>query len=190
VNGAVVGEAPGRSGSTLSPYQPNSAAARLAAMADVAPCMFEMLQRRNLFSRTPKSWRQADAIDAAWRALGWLRAIGAERVLLLGARVAQAFERALIPQIVGCLPLWSSTSVFDVHSTSVPHLGATMQQDHLPTGIRRIMHIKVIPHPSGRNRVYNQPDARRGAASAVRWALGLEDSPATLMTYVNQGDRR
>jgi len=171
VIGAVIGEAPGRTDSALSPYAPNSAAARLTAMADVAPCVFEMLQRRNLFARTPSSWRQPEAVDAAWRALGWLRTIGADRVLLLGARVAQAFERALVPQIIGCLPVWSSTSLFDIAH-----------------GERRILHIRVIPHPSGRNRVYNAPDARRDAASAVRWALGLEDSPATLMTYVNQGD--
>ncbi len=42
-----------------------------------------------------------------------------------------------------------------------------------PLKLERDLVLVAIPHPSGKNRVYNDPDVCRRAGSEVRWAAGM-----------------
>lgn len=154
--GAVVGEAPGRTGSVLSAYVPGSAAARLCTMADVEPSEFVKLARCNLFDVTPKMWTREEAKDAAVDASAWLVARGVDRLVLLGRRVTRAFADA------------SRSST--LYSGS---WGSPQALELQPAGYAVL--VRVIPHPSGRNRQYNADWARNVARVAVRWVLGHND---------------
>lgn len=141
--GLLVGEMPGASSSSalpLFPYPKNSAGGRLLSWSRITPGQYlGRLLRCNLFVTPRPDW---DEILAHELANDIMRAATPElRIVLLGKRVAEAFE------------------VYRVFE---------MQKRTRDDGQHYF--ICAIPHPSGRNLVYNEPVARVGAAAAIQWA--------------------
>ena len=153
--GLLVGEAPGPNTDALLPlfpYPPNSAGGRLLKYADVDPAdWLGKLVRMNLCDGT---WSARRAVAGRARALAFLldRANYHHdeplRVLLLGARVARA---------------WSCRGSF----------GYAEQYGWKGVGLR----VAWIPHPSGRNLLYNDRRNQLRARRAVLWAIGERDAP-------------
>lgn len=155
--GLLVGEAPGPNTDALLPLfpVPNSAGGRLLKYAGVPAAHFlGKLVRMNLCDGT---WSARRAVAGRARAIAFLldrtNFYKGEplRVLLLGARVARA---------------WSCYGPFGhvemLHTTST-----------------RTTPIQVawIPHPSGRNLLYNSRRNQLRARRAVLWAIGERDIP-------------
>lgn len=153
--GLVIGEAPGPNTNALLPLFPapsNSAGARLLRYADVDPAdWLGKLVRMNLCDGT---WSARRAVAGRARALAFLfdkanYYNGAPlRVLLLGDRVRRA---------------WSCYGAFGY---------VRMEYYGGPT-----LHVAWIPHPSGRNRLYNVRRNQLRARRAVLWALGERETP-------------
>lgn len=142
---AIIGEAPGPNTHrklALFPTPVRSAGGRLFAYSKLTAAEYlGRFARRNLYSAIVP-WSRFEAESRAYEVLTWLRRSmpTVRRVVLLGGRVGAAF---------GLGEPWSSRSE-----------GGTSD------GLMLI----VIPHPSGRNRVYNDPAARARAGAEIRWA--------------------
>jgi len=154
--GLLVGEAPGPNTNALLPLFPepgNSAAGRLLRYADVDPAdWIGKLVRMNMCDGT---WSARRAVAGRARALAFLfdesNWHGGQplRVLLLGARVARA---------------WSCFGTFGYDD-----------RFHHKNGV--VLRVAWIPHPSGRNLLYNSRRNQLRARRAVLWALGERDAP-------------
>ncbi len=156
--GMLIGEAPGPSSDARLPLfpSPNSAGARLMKYADVAPAdWMGKLVRMNLCDG---SWSARRAVAGRARALAFLldetnfRDGAPLRVLLLGARVARA---------------WACYGAFG-YEQMIHYVG-------MPKSVT--IQVAWIPHPSGRNLVYNDRRNQLRARRAVLWAIGERSSP-------------
>lgn len=153
--GLLVGEAPGPNTDALLPlfpHPPNSAGGRLLKYAGVdVQDWLGKLVRMNLCDQ---AWSARRAVAGRARALAFLfdkrNYHDGEplRVLLLGARVANA---------------WSCRRPF----------GYTDEYGWRDRPLR----VAWIPHPSGRNLLYNSRRNQLRARRAVLWALGERDTP-------------
>ncbi|HEY8924730.1 MAG TPA: hypothetical protein VIU64_10140 [Polyangia bacterium] len=158
--GLLVGEAPGPNTDARLPLFPapnNSAGGRLLKYADIGPAdWLGKLVRMNLCDG-PWSARRA----AAGRARALMYLVSTEnyyngeplRVLLLGARVARAW---------GCVAPAARHAGF----------GHTEMRDGA-----LVLRVAWIPHPSGRNLLYNDRDNQLRARRAVLWAIGERGAP-------------
>ena len=155
--GLLIGEAPGPNTDARLPLFPapsNSAGSRLLRYTGVDPAAWlGGLARMNLCDGP---WSTRRAVAGRVRALAYLldevNYHDGEplRVLLLGPRVART---------------WACHGSFgyEVHAHDC---GATVN-----------LHIAWIPHPSGRNLLYNDRRNQLRARRAVLWALGERDAP-------------
>jgi len=162
--GLLIGEAPGPHTDPLLPLFPepsNSAGARLLRYAAVpAAWWLGRLVRMNLCDGT---WSTRRAVAGRARALAYI--LDEEnyydgrplRVLLLGARVARA---------------WCCFGAFG-HVEVIHHHGGGSVRAARVTAFQTAW----IPHPSGRNRLYNSRRNQLRARRAVLWALGERDVP-------------
>lgn len=143
----LVGEAPGgKSGSLPGPALDVRGATgkRLSRMMKLTPEEFMALDRRNLFDTTDegRAWDRYAAARRAWRMTKTFE--DGDRVILLGGRVADAFGLRDYPRFV-----WMSIN----------------PEDPLCP-----VDIAIIPHPSGRNRAYNDPAIYDEATAFLRRA--------------------
>ncbi len=149
--GLIVGEQPGPNSSRacpMFPYPASSAGGRLLAMSDIPIHEYLTLLRRINVQEVNGPWRLLGArARAAVIAEDAASLYGPLRVVLCGRRVAKAFW-------LGDLP-WFKRYRFP-------------QPDWQHTYV-------VVPHPSARNQLYNDPTVAHRAGAAVRWAAGLED---------------
>ena len=153
--GVLVGEGPGPGSSrdhALFPHPASSSGGRLMRYGGLPPGVFlGRLLRRNL-CREAFSVAEAEA-----SALALLRELDETdddfRLLLLGADVGRAFG-------VG--------RFYDHARTRDPDRAEPRWHDCV-----------CIPHPSGQNRLYNDPAHRRAAGAAVAWAAGLAGRGST-----------
>lgn len=113
---------------------------RLAALAGLEPeVLYASTERHNLLNHAGE-WLRHDeaAVDAAW-ALAQ-RSAG-RRVLMLGARVAEAFARAMSLQLAGStLPRFSALRVDGLELVCLPH----------PSGQNRELNDEVVAQATGR----------------------------------------
>lgn len=148
--GLLVGEQPGSSsnhGLPLWPYPPRSAGGRLHAMSGIPVRDYLLrLARVNLAHRPVSKWDAAGARGRAYALVATMAGTGA-RAVLCGARVRDAFE----------VPAW-----FTSWTVSAPH------------GSDLCFEVVAIPHPSGRNREYDNPATVARAREVIRWAAGLK----------------
>lgn len=150
VTGLIVGEAPGPSGSIpLFPWPPQSAGARLRKMSGMPVGAYLGRVRRVNLSLNPHGWNATEATLEAFRIrellaadLAWRRSSTSDAEPL---RVLLLGERV--------------SAAFRVREPFVQ----TEQADHT---------YVAIPHPSGRNRLYNDEKTRTAAGVAVRWCAG------------------
>lgn len=149
-NGLIVGEAPGPATHARLPMFPTpagSAAGRLLALSGLTAGQYlGAFFRRNLFysyTEVEKGWSVTAARAKAADVRRWISETGNLRVLLLGERVAAAFD----------VPVWTRTV------------------EQIPGDVT--VEFAAIPHPSGLNRAYNDPKSRAGAQAAVLWAGGF-----------------
>ena len=166
VRGMLVGEAPGPNTDPRLPLFPapgNSAGARLLRYAGIDPVdWFGKLLRVNLCDG-PWSLRRATVGRA--RVLSYLLDEanfydGAPlRVLLLGTRVASAW---------GCRGSFG----YEEHQYGLNPI-ATFRM--VPSD--KTLHVAWIPHPSGRNLLYNVRRNQSRAKRSVLWAIGERDTP-------------
>jgi hypothetical protein len=151
--GMLVGEAPGPNTSgrlPLFPWPASSAAGRLLKLSGLKPGDFlGRFFRRNLFDIYTDTWHAPMARERAEQILEEIAAVGSLRVLLLGTRVAAAF---------GLDSLWSRRTVERLVPLSNEQV---------------LIELASIPHPSGRNQVYNDAKARAAAQTAVLWAADM-----------------
>ena len=139
----LVGEAPGR------PMRPDEeplmgrSALRIAGLAAITVAEYrEQTERMNLFDQPQARWRVRDAEKAA---AAILPRFDGRRVIMLGQRVAAAFDVAdYVPFTWG----WG-----------------------VERGGRVRFDFAVIPHPSGRNRFWNTEENRALARIFLRQAL-------------------
>lgn len=125
----------------LHPRPPNGAGGRLRRLLGMSEREYlRTFERRNLLSELP--WRAADARRAARRVLA--ETARGDRLVLLGAKVAAAFGVAFRTNI---------------------YLPRFVQLSWPPNFVGRT--VLVLPHPSGRCRVYNDAEAVRLARAAV-----------------------
>lgn len=153
--GLLVGEAPGPNTDARFPLFPepnNSAGGRLLKYAGIAPAdWLGKLVRMNLCDG---AWSARRAVAGRARALAFLfdekNNYDGEplRVLLLGTRVARA---------------WSCYGAFGTHEEAY-YRGPTIR-------------VAWIPHPSGKNLLYNSRRNQLRARRAVLWAIGERDRP-------------
>lgn len=145
---AIIGEAPGHNTSPKLPVFPlpsSSAGGRLISYSKISPAVYlGMFWRKNVYTYL-EPWSRADARFRAEGILEIMRLRGITRAVLLGVRVGAAF---------GLPELWSHGERFG---------------NRLNPGIE----LAVIPHPSGRCRVYNDVAAQRRAGATLRWAARL-----------------
>ena len=166
VRGMLIGEAPGPNTDArlpLFPFPSNSAGARLLRYAAIDPVdWFGKLMRVNLCDG-PWSARRAAAGRA--RALTYLLDESNYhdgeplRVLLLGARVARA---------------WSCYGSFGYEEHQY---GLNPLPSRRPVVSDRALRVAWIPHPSGRNLLYNARRNQLRARHAVLWAIGERSTP-------------
>lgn len=132
----LVGEAPGGSGAEAVPALEGMAGRTLAKMMGVPDAVYlEHTTRRNLFE-TPdegRLWKPLEARSRAIRLAGDFR--HGDRVVLLGAKVARAF-------------------MFAEDHTRYEWIS----MHRLLTG--ETWWAALVPHPSGRNRMLNDPAER------------------------------
>ena len=153
----LVGEAPGPHTNPKLPLFPeptNSAAARLLRYAGIpAVDWMGKLVRVNMCD---EAWSARRALAGFMHTLGYLldetNFVDGHplRVLLLGAKVARA---------------WGKHGAFGHsmnHYAEAP--GVTLQ-------------VAWVPHPSGRNLIYNDRRNQLRARNAVLWACGMRDLP-------------
>lgn len=155
--GLLIGEAPGPNTNVKLPLFPEprtSAAGRLLAYAGIeASEWMGKLIRMNLCDGP---WSERRACAGRARAIEYLldsaNFVDGKplRVLLLGDRVRRAFS---------CYGPFG----YVVHQ--------------YPADVN--VHVAWIPHPSGRNRIYNERKNQLRARSAVLWAIGERAKPWT-----------
>lgn len=148
--GMVIGEAPGPNTDARLPLFPlpvNSAAGRLLKYAEIEPVdWMGKLVRMNMCDGP---WSERRACAGRTRAVAYLldEANWVDgkplRVLLLGKRVARS---------------WACHGPFGY---------VIMQYSEKPN-----LHVAWIPHPSGRNLLYNDRKNQLRARDAVLWAIG------------------
>ena len=157
--GILIGEAPGPNTDARLPLFPsptNSAAARLLRYADVEPIdWMGKLFRVNLCQ---EQWSDRRASAGMVQVLAWLLDPANHttdgkllRVLLLGRRVADAW-----------------------HCEQDP-FGYSIR--YLTGGGHPNLYVAWIPHPSGRNLIYNDRKNQLRARRAVQWVLGERAKP-------------
>lgn len=165
----LIGEAPGRQAERcypLFPYPPRSAGARLYRMSPFNDGMCAGMaayvcatHRLNLLPECPdESWpaRQARAQARNLLRSGLLQR---RRTILCGRRVAEAFFREAFSSDLDYEPLtW-------YRLLATPRVGQPKEEC--------MAHVGYIPHPSGRNRWYNDPDNKRAAEEFLREAFDL-----------------
>lgn len=153
--GLLVGEAPGRNTDPLLPLFPrpsNSAGGRLLKYAAVDPA--DWLGKLVRMNMCDEAWSARRAVAGHARALAYLldkrnfHQGEPLRVLLLGKRVARA---------------WSCYGAFGY---------VELMCDRGPT-----IRVAWIPHPSGKNLLYNSRRNQLRARRAVLWALGERERP-------------
>lgn len=143
----LIGEAPGGSGDTvrpaLVPFPRTSTAGRLAEMMGLSRLAFMQLERHNLFNTANegKRWNYKEATTRAERLAHSF--IDGDRVILLGSKVAHAYGLLDLPYFE-----WRTQLVE----------GGSIQ-------------VAFVPHPSGRNRVLNDPETRERMARFLREAV-------------------
>jgi hypothetical protein len=152
--GLIVGEAPGPNTSgrlPMFPWPVTSAAGRLLRISGLSPAEYlGRFERRNLLGTCPDRWPTLTARVVAPDVLRQA-ADGRDRplrVVLLGARVAEAFRMGLWESRV--LPWVSDGGAVEVE-------------------------VRTIGHPSGLNPIYNHPLARLAAQAVMVWAGGWSD---------------
>lgn len=107
-------------------------------------------ERRNL---CPQKWSMKIARENAAQ----IRAGAHDKIVLLGAKVCTAFDLPFVP--------------FDVSvATSGSTHGEMFSTPRPPAGARTIV---ILPHPSGLNRIWNEPGAIDRARAALREAAIL-----------------
>lgn len=150
----LIGEAPGPNTNALLPLFPNpgSAGARLFDYSGISMAdWLGKLVRVNLCDGT---WSARRAVAGRARALAFLfdktnyHDGSPLRVLLLGAKVARA---------------WGCYGPFG-HVSQLYYQGPTLR-------------VAWIPHPSGKNLIYNARSNQLRARRAVLWAIGERDKP-------------
>jgi hypothetical protein len=157
--GLLIGEAPGPNTNARLPLFPeptNSAAARLLKYADIEPAEWMgKLLRMNLCHN---QWSDRRASAGAVQALSFVLDPNNYagdgkllRVLLLGRRVADAWHCG--PEPFG------------------------YQIRHVTSGGHPNLYVTWIPHPSGRNLLYNERRNQLRARDAVLWATGARAKP-------------
>ena len=144
----VIGESPGPKGEArlpLFPYPARSAGYRLAQMTGLARAGYlEHFRRLNLMpSHRGAAWPVATARDAADNLAGG-GLLGGYHVLLLGAKVWRAFGGA---------------SKDFSYCRWYKRYGRLWSPGY---------YIAVIPHPSGRNRLYNRSRVRQQVVAFLR----------------------
>jgi len=146
--GLLVGEQPapgGRPELPLWPWPERSAGRRLLAMSGLsAGDYLARLARVNMARRPVARWSAKQAEHRAHQLLATLP--DGARVVLLGARARDA------------VPALARLGWFEPALLRVTRGHAV---------------IVSVPHPSGRNREYNDPANRDRAGSVVRWAAGM-----------------
>lgn len=156
--GLIIGESPGPNGNAKLPLFPEphtSAAGRLLKYADIDPV--EWMGKLIRMDLCDGPWSERRAVAGRTRAVEYILNEANYydekplRVLLLGARVAQAF---------GCYGPFGSV----IH-----------QYSEKPN-----VNITWIPHPSGRNPLYNDRKNQLCARNAVLWAIGDRAKPWTI----------
>lgn len=159
--GMLVGEAPGPNTDASLPLFPepsNSAGARLLKYADITH--YDWLGKLVKVNLCDGPWSARRAIEGRVRVLSYLldkdNYRGGEplRVLLLGARVTRAW---------GAVP------------ERARHAGFGYTDMRL--GGSSTLRVAWIPHPSGRNLLYNDHKNQLRARRAVLWVLGERDEP-------------
>lgn len=149
----IVGEAPGGTGNIacppLIPVPATSTAGRLAAMMGLSRHEFlfgrdPVIERHNLFNTADegKRWNYKEAGRRAERLAHSF--IDGDRVILLGSKVAWAFDLL-------------NLDYFEWHTQLVE--GGSIE-------------VAFVPHPSGRNRVLNDPVRRAAMERFLRAATG------------------
>ncbi len=168
----LVGEAPGPStwaDCPLFPYPMASAGGRLMAMSDMDQVDYlRLFQRVNLLTAYPgASWSKgtkktareaANQIAHAARAKSW-------PLVLLGANVARAFGAGDLDSHT-----WyrlATVSPPGIPQASEVHVWRREVLGAQQSGVRAIR----LPHPSGRNRDFNDPGARLRVQRALQEAL-------------------
>lgn len=153
--GMLIGEAPGPHTNAKLPLFPeptNSAAARLLKYADIEPV--EWMGKLVRVNMCDGPWSARRAAEGRARAVTYLldrdNFVDGQplRVLLLGARVARA---------------WSCYGPFG-SKTMVYWEGPELE-------------VAWIPHPSGRNLLYNERRNQLRARRAIAWAIGERSAP-------------
>lgn len=154
--GLAIGEAPGPNSNAWIPLfpEPRNSADRLMRYAGVPPAdWLGKLVKMNLCGG---AWSARRAVNGRARALAYLLDPanfhdGAPlRVLLLGARVARA---------------WGCHGAFG-HEIHAYDCGAGVT-----------LRVAWIPHPSGKNLLYNDRKNQLRARRAVLWAIGEQATP-------------
>lgn len=117
---------------------------RLATWAGLSPAEFrERARLVNVYRELPPRWGRPFARGRAEELAVDAERAGAERVVLLGERVAAAFDYTAPP--------------FEWHPTAM-----------LPTQL-----VALVPHPSGLNRYWNEPVNRRLVERFLRRLFGV-----------------
>ncbi len=154
--GMLIGEAPGPNTNARLPLFPsptNSAAARLLRYAEVEPVewMGKLLRVNLCYAQWSDRRAHAGAVQTLSFVLdpsNYTSEGKTLRVLLLGARVARA---------LACHgPFGYGVHMYNGHPD---------------------LHIAWIPHPSGRNLIYNDRKNQLRARNAVLWAIGERVKP-------------
>lgn len=164
--GLLVGEAPGPNTDATLPLFPepvNSAGARLLKYADVA--LVDWLGKLVRMNMCDGAWSARRAVAGRARALAYL--LDEEnyhggrplRLLLLGARVARAW---------GCHGAFGHEQhQYGLNPIPARRAGTT----------DKTLHVAWIPHPSGKNLLYNSRRNQLRARRAVLWAIGDRAAP-------------
>jgi hypothetical protein len=155
----IIGEAPGPNTSPwcpMFPFPPKSAGGRLMRFSGMPPELYlRVFARFNLMTWYPMIWDQDEADQAAARfveRLGFLcvalERAGRERprIVTLGVRVGEAFGQ------VRDQSGWWQKWVIDAQGP---------------------VECCAIPHPSARNRVYDDPQQVKNVGMFLRWAARL-----------------
>lgn len=164
--GLLIGEAPGPNTDALLPlfpHPPNSTGGRLLKYAGVDPA--EWLGKLVRMNLCDGAWSARRAVAGRARALAYL--LDEEnyhdgrplRVLLLGRRVARA---------------WSCYGAFG-HEQHQYGLNPIPARRAVATD--KTLHVAWIPHPSGKNLLYNSRRNQLRARRAVLWAIGERAVP-------------
>lgn len=146
--GLIVGEMPGGtaiSSMPLFPHPANSSGGRLMKWSQLPPGVFlGRIRRVNVFAEPIEKWQPFAAMESARAILAACTEKNIRRIVLLGERVGRAFGM-----------IWEDQTIMMYQTKEVGALT-----------------LACIPHPSGLNRLYNDPIPQAGAKLAVRWASG------------------